>query len=935
LDPSKSYDFTGITSVVGTNYQSIGDVTGTGYGVLYTLDNTNIIGGSGYTPASGFQVYTNVPLVAITGSGTGAIADITVTNGSVTNVYLVRGGTGYAVNDQVRAAYTDIGGTYTVQFSIRVTSIQKRLYVTTVGSQKFIASSVVPEYIFDNNALVNTLTLTTTSAKTFNAASSGGDVDYINSRITISSHGLSNGDPVKYTSSPYPNIGGLVGGTVYYIKVYNSNTVELCSDYTIQNKISFVSSGTGTQSLTVNAIDLIKDTVYLPAHGFVTGDPICLTGAALPNGLPSGNFYFIGSVTENSFTLHQLKADALSSINGQTVNAINLSSTGSGTATFTLQNVQIVGTVNTGSQTSINWSSLSANNIDASNIVSGIVNTSRLAIGTANTGTFLRGDSSWAKAVQTLKTGTNSPISLTGDFFTTGGTNNFYADVTLNIDPVDGTRGDQLYSNSGVVAFSKSQFNISDGVTAGKVYIKDNVIDAATVNGNNSSYLLDSVNHTTQPVNKGGTNLTSYTTGDMIYANASSSFGKLNIGAVDKVMVSTGSAPSWSDTISIKGLTVNGDVNLEGGIVTINSGKVKIADKNIELGVIAALNNLTGTIADSASLTTISGMTSTAGIIGGMLLTKVSGSGDVGPNARVVDVLSNTAITVQADSSNTIGSITFNLGGVSDYSADSGGITVHGADNKTFVWKRTTSAWTSNDNLDLDSGKVYKIAGTQVLSSSNLGAGVTGSSLTTVGTIGTGTWQGTIVNPTYGGTGVNNGTNTLTLGGSLSTTGAYSTNLTTTATTNITLPTTGTLATLDNLETFTNKTLTSPTITGTGSIAAGVVTLDNETVLIDSSTLTTTTTATDQVAATVNGVKYRTVEFTASVTSGAYYHALKILVVHDGAAVFLTQYGEILSNPSQLLATFTADISANNIRLLTTPVFNDTVYKVAINAISV
>jgi hypothetical protein len=633
--------------------------------------------------------------------------------------------------------------------------------------------------------------------------------------------------------------------------------------------------------------------------------------------------------------LHQIKADALSSINGQTVNAINLASTGSGSATFTVQNVRIISVVNTGSKLAINWSSLSANNIDASNIVSGVINTSRLATGPANTATFLRGDSSWSKVVQTLKTGTNSPLSLTGNFSTDGGVNSFYSDVTLNIDPVDGTRGDTLYSNRGVAEFNKSQFSIGDGVTVAKVYIKDNVIDAATVNGNNSSYLLDSINHTIQPVNKGGTNLTSYTAGDIIYANATSSFGKLNIGAANKVMVSTGTAPSWSDTISLKGLTVNGDVNLEGGIVSINSGKVKIADKNIELGTIVALSNLTGTVADPASLTTISGMTSTAGITGGMLVTKISGTGNFGPNARVVDVLSNTAITVQADSSNTIGSITFSLGGASDYSANGGGITVHGADDKTFTWQRTTSAWTSNDNLDLASSKVYKINGTQVLSASNLGSGVTGSSLTTVGTIDTGTWQGTIITGTYGGTGVNNGTNTLTLGGSLSTTGAFGTNLTATGTTNITLPTTGTLATLDNVETFSNKSLTSPTITGTGSIAAGVITLDTETILIDSSKLTTTTTATDQVVASINATKYRTVEFTVSVTSGAYYQALKVLVVHDGASVFLTQYGEILSNPSQLLATFTADISANNVRLLTTPVFNDTIYKVAINAISV
>jgi hypothetical protein len=86
------------------------------------------------------------------------------------------------------------------------------------------------------------------------------------------------------------------------------------------------------------------------------------------------------------------------------------------------------------------------------------------------------------------------------------------------------------------------------------------------------------------------------------------------------------------------------------------------------------------------------------------------------------------------------------------------------------------------------------------------------SSLSSIGTIGTGTWQGSVIGSTYGGTGVNNGSNTITLGGSLTTSGAYTLTLTQTANTNVTLPTTGTLATLAGSETFTNKTLTSPTL---------------------------------------------------------------------------------------------------------------------------
>lgn len=66
------------------------------------------------------------------------------------------------------------------------------------------------------------------------------------------------------------------------------------------------------------------------------------------------------------------------------------------------------------------------------------------------------------------------------------------------------------------------------------------------------------------------------------------------------------------------------------------------------------------------------------------------------------------------------------------------------------------------------------------------------TSITQVGTIATGVWNGTIVAGTYGGTGVNNGSDTITLGGNFATSGAAIT-LTAIGATNVTLPTTGTL----------------------------------------------------------------------------------------------------------------------------------------------
>lgn len=89
-----------------------------------------------------------------------------------------------------------------------------------------------------------------------------------------------------------------------------------------------------------------------------------------------------------------------------------------------------------------------------------------------------------------------------------------------------------------------------------------------------------------------------------------------------------------------------------------------------------------------------------------------------------------------------------------DVTADGGGITLRGATNKTLNWVNATDAWTSSEHVDLASGKSYYINGTEVLSGSALGSGVTSSSLTSVGTIATGVWQGTAVAVGYGGTGL-------------------------------------------------------------------------------------------------------------------------------------------------------------------------------------
>jgi hypothetical protein len=154
---------------------------------------------------------------------------------------------------------------------------------------------------------------------------------------------------------------------------------------------------------------------------------------------------------------------------------------------------------------------------------------------------------------------------------------------------------------------------------------------------------------------------------------------------------------------------------------------------------ITGTKTVTGTLALTGA--TIDGFTTTGAVIIG---------GDLTVNGTTTTVHST---TVSVDDKN------IELGAVSgvptDAGADGGGITLKGTTDKTFNWVDATDAWTASEHLDLASGKSFFINGTNVLSSTTLGAGVTSSSLTTVGTISGGTWQGSTVGVAYGGTGQN------------------------------------------------------------------------------------------------------------------------------------------------------------------------------------
>ena len=79
----------------------------------------------------------------------------------------------------------------------------------------------------------------------------------------------------------------------------------------------------------------------------------------------------------------------------------------------------------------------------------------------------------------------------------------------------------------------------------------------------------------------------------------------------------------------------------------------------------------------------------------------------------------------------------------------------------------------------------------------------------------------------------------------------------------------------------------------------------------------TTKTATTQFALdTFAKADFRAARYIVAMSKGTNFHSTEIMMVHDGTSVDITQYGTL---SDATLATFDADISGSNVRLLCTP----------------
>lgn len=208
---------------------------------------------------------------------------------------------------------------------------------------------------------------------------------------------------------------------------------------------------------------------------------------------------------------------------------------------------------------------------------------------------------------------------------------------------------------------------------------------------------------------------------------------------------------SLPNIFSVSGSPVTSSGTLTGTLATQNANKVLAGPTTGSDATPTFRTLVAGDIPDISStyLTTSAASSTYLPLTGGTISSNLTISGNLTVNGTTTTV-NSTSVSVD-DINITLG----DTASPSDATADGGGITLKGTTDKTLNWVNATAAWTSNQDFNLLTGKVYEINGTTVLSSSSLGSGVTGSSLTSVGTLTSGSLGTgfTTVAVSQGGTG--------------------------------------------------------------------------------------------------------------------------------------------------------------------------------------
>jgi hypothetical protein len=419
-----------------------------------------------------------------------------------------------------------------------------------------------------------------------------------------------------------------------------------------------------------------------------------------------------------------------------------------------------------------------------------------------------------------------------------------------------------------VMSASSTELNILDGATLSTTELNyvDGVTSAIQTQLNNKAASSDLTTHTGATEAHGATGAVVGTTNTQTLTNKTLTSPTLTTPALG---VATAD--------SVNGTTIPSSKTL---VVTTDKLNVLASTSSSELAGIISDETGTGALvfANTPTLVTPN--------IGAATGTSLVLSGDLTVNGTTTTI-NSTEITID-DKNLTLGSVAT----PTDAGADGGGLTLKGATDKTFSWIDATDSWTSSEHLDLASGKVLKVAGTQVLSATEY----TGNAATVTNGVYTSSKISALA-----------ATSSSELAGVISDetgTGAL------------------VFANTPTLVTPAIGAATGTTLVLSGALTATAITLNDSSVGSATATAGTSATTIDTFSATT----YTAAKYIVQLKKGADIEVIEVLVAVTGENVYLTEYANVQSNTE--LGTTNAVYSAGNVLLQVTAAAADTAVKV-------